>query len=313
MTTSGGDWTTLVPVTGEAVALDLRLAQFPSRTLALVLDLLIQVVALFAVVAIAGSIASSFDPAVATGLSLVAVVSILVGLPTAVEALTRGRSLGKVAAGLRVVRDDGGPTRFRHAFVRSLFMLVDFWLSGGFVGLVCALSSQRSKRLGDHFAGTVVVRERVATGVRADQLVYGMPAGLEPWAASLDLARLPDVTALQARQLLARADRLSPQVRTAMGTQLAAEVSTYVAPPPPAGLHPELYLMAVLTERMRRATAQPAPAGSRPVGPPPQGPRVTVAAPVPAGGADASGTVGATAGPSAHGTPAPEGPFAAPA
>jgi uncharacterized RDD family membrane protein YckC len=256
VTTPGGDWTTLVPVTGEAVALDLRLAQFPSRTLALTLDLAVQVAGLFFVIWIAGSVASSFDSAVATALSLVAVVSILVGLPTLVETLTRGRSLGKVAAGLRVVRDDGGPVRFRHSFVRALFMLVDFWLSGGFVGLVSALASQRSKRLGDHFAGTVVVRERVPSVVRADQLSYSMPPALEPWAASLDLARLPDVTALQARQLLARSGRLDPQVRAAMGTQLAAEVSTYVSPAPPPGLHPEAFLMAVLTERLRRATSE---------------------------------------------------------
>ena len=50
MSTSSGDWTTLVPVTGEAVALDLRIAQFPSRTLGLSLDLLVQFVALWAMV-----------------------------------------------------------------------------------------------------------------------------------------------------------------------------------------------------------------------------------------------------------------------
>jgi len=304
VTTPGGDWTTLVPVTGEAVALDLRLAQIPSRTLALTLDLAVQVAALFAVIWIAGSIASSFDPAVTTGLALVAVVSILVGLPTLVETLTRGRSLGKVAAGLRVVRDDGGPTRFRHSFVRALFMLVDFWFSGGFVGLVSALASQRSKRLGDHFAGTVVVRERVPSAVRADQLSYSMPPALEPWAASLDLARLPDVTALQARQLLARAGRLDPQARAAMGTQLAAEVSTYVSPAPPAGLHPEAYLMAVLTERLRRATSEAAT------------PRRAAPSPVAVPGlfveAPAAGVPVASAA-SPETAPPPDGPFAAPA
>jgi uncharacterized RDD family membrane protein YckC len=303
VSTPGGDWTTLVPVTGEAVALDLRLAQIPSRTLALTLDLLVQLVALFGVIWIAAALATSFDPAVATGLSLVAVVSILVGLPTLVETLTRGRSLGKLAAGLRVVRDDGGPTRFRHSFVRALFMLVDFWFSGGFVGLVSALSSQRSKRLGDHFAGTVVVRERVPAVVRADQLVYAMPPALEPWAASLDLARLPDVTALQARQLLSRAGRLEPQVRAAMATQLAAEVSTYVSPPPPPGLHPEGYLMAVLTERMRRATSDTAAPGRapalRPTGPAPY--------------VEAPSTGLPPAAPAPPQTAAPDGPFHAPA
>jgi uncharacterized RDD family membrane protein YckC len=36
------DPTTGVPVTGEAVALELRLARLPSRTLALLLDVLVQ-------------------------------------------------------------------------------------------------------------------------------------------------------------------------------------------------------------------------------------------------------------------------------
>ena len=251
--TTSGDYTTLVPVTGEAVALDLRLAQFPSRTLGLALDLLAQLAVLFLVVWLAGAVASQLDGAAAAAIMLVSVVLVIVGMPTIIETLTRGRSLGKLANGTRVVRDDGGPVRFRHSFVRALFMIVDFWLSSGAVGLVSALVSTGGKRLGDHFAGTVVVRERVPAAASVSRHTYQMPPVLEPWAASLDLARLPDVTALQARQLLARSATLEPRVRDAMGRQLAAEVSAYVAPPPPAGLPAEVYLQAVLTERLRRA------------------------------------------------------------
>jgi uncharacterized RDD family membrane protein YckC len=256
VSTSSGDYTTLVPVTGEAVALDLRLAQFPSRTLALALDLLIQAVALLLVFLLGSLVLSTADGAVVAAVSLVGVVGVLVGMPTLIETLTRGRSVGKLAAGLRVVRDDGGPVRFRHAFVRALFMLVDFWLLLGSVGLISSLVSARGKRLGDHFAGTVVIRERVpaAAGVRV--LGYAMPPSLEGWASSLDLTRLPDVTAMQARQFLSRATAIDPNVRATMGMQLAAELSSYVAPPPPLGTPPEVFLMAVLTERMRRATGQ---------------------------------------------------------
>ena len=73
--------------------------------------------------------AEQVDGAAASAITLVAVVLVIVGLPTLIETLTRGRSLGKMAAGLRVVRDDGGPVRFRHSFVRALFMIVDFWIS----------------------------------------------------------------------------------------------------------------------------------------------------------------------------------------
>ena len=255
MSASSGDYTTLVPVTGEAVALDLRVAQFPSRTLALALDLLVQLGAFLLLVLFASAISSKVDPAAGAAISLVSVVAIIVGLPTLVETLTRGRSLGKMGAGLRVVRDDGGPVRFRHSFVRALFMIVDFWISTGAVGLISALVSTRGKRLGDHFAGTVVIRERVPTSSGMEQLIYVMPPPLEAWAAGLDLARLPDVTALQARQFLARTATIAPEVRATMGQQLAAEVSAYVAPAAPTGTPPEAYLMAVLTERLRRATA----------------------------------------------------------
>ncbi len=263
MSTPSGDYTTLVPVTGEAVALDLRIAQFPSRTLALALDLVVQCGVLVAVGLFAVSVASQVDGAAATAIVLVAIVMVIVGMPTLIETLTRGRSLGKLAAGLRVVRDDGGPVRFRHSFVRALFMIIDFWLFTGAVGLISALVSQRSKRLGDHFAGTVVIRERVPAAASIRQYVYAMPPALEGWAASLDLARLPDITAMQARQFLLRTGSIAPQVRSTMGMQLAAEVSSYVAPPPPPGTHPETYLTAVLTERMRRAT-RTAPSASRP-------------------------------------------------
>lgn len=292
MSTPTGDYSTLVPVTGEAVALDLRLAQFPSRTLALALDLLLQGGVLLACVWLAGAVASQTDGAAASAIMLVAVVAVIVGWPTLIETFTRGRSLGKLAAGLRVVRDDGGPVRFRHAFVRALFMIVDFWISSGAVGLISSLLSARGKRLGDHFAGTVVIRERVPSAAGIAVHTDSMPPALESWAASLDLTRLPDVTALQARQFLTRTATLAPEVRTTMSRQLAAEVSTYVAPPAPHGLSPELYLQTVLTERMRRAsrpTRQDTSGAARAVPlrvvtPAPAPPPGQPATPVPSGG-----------------------------
>jgi uncharacterized RDD family membrane protein YckC len=256
VSTSSGDYTALVPVTGEAVALDLRLAQFPSRTLALALDLLIQGAALLLLALLGSLVLISSDSAVVAAVSLVSVVAILVGMPTVIETLTRGRSVGKIAAGLRVVRDDGGPVRFRHAFVRALFMIVDFWLFFGAVGLITSLVSTKGKRLGDHFAGTVVIRERVPAAAALRTQTYVMPRGLEGWASSLDLTRLPDVTVMQTRQFLSRASTIDLGIRATMGLQLAAEISSYVAPPAPPGTPPEVYLTAVLTERMRRATSR---------------------------------------------------------
>ena len=66
-----------------------------------------------------------------------------------------------MALGLRVVRDDGGPIRFRHALVRGLVGVVEIWLTVGAVALVVSLASSQGKRLGDFLAGH---RRRPRTG-----------------------------------------------------------------------------------------------------------------------------------------------------
>jgi hypothetical protein len=166
-----------------------------------------------------------------------------------VETLSRGRTLGKLAMGMRAVRDDGGPIRFRQALARGLVGFVDVWMTGGVLALLSSLLSSSGKRLGDMAAGTVVVRERAAAEVR---VVAQMPPWLAAWAQAADIGRVPDGLALSARQLLGRAARMEPSAREAMARQVATALMPHVAPPPPAGTHPEAFLAAVLAERRRR-------------------------------------------------------------
>ena len=65
------------------------------------------------------------DAAASAALGLVTSVGVVVGYPLVMETLTRGRTLGKMAIGLRTVRDDGGPIRFRQALVRALLEVVE--------------------------------------------------------------------------------------------------------------------------------------------------------------------------------------------
>ncbi len=74
------------------------------------------------------------------------------GGPIAVETLSHGRSLGKLAFGLRVVRDDGGPIRFRHALVRGAIGVVEILMTFGIIACIASLVSARGRRLGDVFA-----------------------------------------------------------------------------------------------------------------------------------------------------------------
>jgi uncharacterized RDD family membrane protein YckC len=253
-------------VSGEAVVLELRLAKLPSRSLAIIIDLTLQVGLLLVFVFLLGATAGSLDSALVAAVSLVVTVGVVLGYPILFETLTRGRSLGKLVLGLRVVRDDGGPIRFRHSLVRALLGLVEIWLTSGVVAILASLASTKGKRLGDQLAGTVVIRERVP--VQRTPMAT-MPPWLAGWAAQADLARLPDDLALAARQFLARSGELSPGVRTSMGRRIAGDVVRYVAPPPPPGTPVEAFLAAVLAERRRREEQQTSPgAVAAPVAPP---------------------------------------------
>jgi len=270
-------------VTGDAVVVELRLARLASRSLAFGIDLALMATAfllLILAVAATGTF-TTVDDAFAATVTLVVMLAVFVVYPVTVETLTRGRSLGKIALGLRVVREDGGPIRFRHALVRGLAgFVVDFGvlsLLTGTIGLISSLASAQGRRVGDMLAGTVVVRERVPAARAAEVL---MPPQLAGWATSLTISQLPDAPALSARQFLQRAGDLDPQVRASLGAALAGQIAAHISPAPPPGTPAEAYLAAVLTERRRREevrltaqqpTAPPAPGNQQQPDPPSPG------------------------------------------
>lgn len=173
----------------------------------------------------------------------------LVVIPLLIEFFSRGRSLGRMVTGTRVVRDDGGTVRLRHCLVRALLAAVEIWLTSAIPAICTSIVSKRGKRLGDLLAGTYVVRDRHRSTVAPPLL---MPPELAHWAADTDLRGLPGQLSLTARTFLQRASSMNPDSRSRLGTDLAFQVQGYVSPPPPAGTHPERFLAAVLTERRNR-------------------------------------------------------------
>jgi uncharacterized RDD family membrane protein YckC len=236
-------------VTGEAVALELPAAGIALHALSGFLDVSIAFLALMTGLFVVPLMTEGADDAIVNVAMTILLVLVFVVLPTALETLTRGRSVGKFATGLRTVRDDAGPIGFRHALTRALVGFVEIWVLLGVPALVSGLVSSKGKRLGDYAAGTYVVRERVHITLPPPPM---MPPHLADWAAGADIARLPDGLAMAVRQFLMRAPLLSPSSRAALGSQLHDEVVAYLAPRPPAGTHPELMLAAVIADRRRR-------------------------------------------------------------
>jgi uncharacterized RDD family membrane protein YckC len=240
-------------VTGEAVALDLPAATVALRAASGLIDVVVDLIVLVCALLISFVAVSTSDDALASVAVVVCTVGALVALPTVLETSTRGKTVGKLVFGLRTVRDDAGPVAFRQALIRALVGFVEIWILLGVPALICSLVSARGKRLGDMVAGTYVVRDRFPFPVVTPVM---MPPQLGRWAATADLAPLPDGLALAIRQFLNRANTLNPASRATLGAQLLAQALENVAPPPPPGHHPETVLSAVLAERRRRDEAR---------------------------------------------------------
>ncbi|MEC3958013.1 RDD family protein [Nocardia sp. CDC153] len=251
--------------TGEAVAVELPIARIPTRAAAFLLDLILQIIIgiLLTLLFIVLLVWAGADSAWRDAAMLVAGVSALIGYPVLFETFSRGRSVGKMAVGLRVVRVDGGPIDFRHAVTRGLAGIVDFWMLGtGLIAIVVSMCSPQARRVGDALAGTVVVHDRSRLPFAA---LAAPPPWLAGWARQLDLSGLPDDLALSTRKYLLRFRTLTPEVQDQLGRALVIAVCARLRTPPPNGYPPLHILGAVLAERQRRAIP-PAPyATGRPV------------------------------------------------
>ncbi|MFE1989650.1 RDD family protein [Streptomyces mirabilis] len=282
-------------VTGEAVALELRPAKLPSRALAVLLDLAVSMTAYLIVTIGLLAATAALDDAARIAVSIASFVLLLVGGPIAVETLSHGRSLGKLAFGLRVVRDDGGPIRFRHALVRGAIGVVEILMTFGIIACIASLVSARGRRLGDVFAGTLVVRERIPVGHTA--FVPPPPPWLAGRFSGLDLSAVPDGLWLTIRQYLTRMRQLDPQVGGAMAERLASDLAARTGAPAPQGVPAAAYLAAVVQERQARDARRAFAGGSAPAVP--GGPGGFVAGMPGAGGGPVLGQPGAQAYPQA--------------
>lgn len=242
--------TSTTVVSGEAVVLDLRPATFIQRAAGLLIDLVVYAVAAIVLVMLAGVFGlDQAGEATVQAVALTLVVTVLVILPWLWETLSRGKSVGKWVMGLRVLRDDGGAIRSRHALLRTLTGVLEIWMLAGSVALLVSISHERGKRLGDLAAGTTLVVERAP---KIPPPLPGVPEYMRSWADSADIGRVPDELAVAITRYLRQAPKMSPAGQAHLSQQLLVAVSPWISPPPPVEAGVNDVLLAVVAERRNR-------------------------------------------------------------
>lgn len=127
-------------------------------------------------------------------------LEILFSLPILVyyplmESLTNGQTVGKRLLGIRVITLEGGQATISQYLLRGLFRMVDFplWIFAAiyarelpwycsvlvFSGIACVIISNRSQRIGDIVAGTIVIFTRSKTSWQ-DTLFTEVETGYKP-------------------------------------------------------------------------------------------------------------------------------------
>ena len=166
---------TLVIETPERVPLAFALASIGNRFLAAAIDHFIQYFSIAIVVYIFLTLAGAGTGLEAVGLQsempkwtiaiMIFVLFLLfAGYFILFEWLWDGQTPGKRLLKLRVIREDGRPITLWEAIARNLLRVFD--AAPGFlvpiysIGLIVIFLSNRDQRVGDIFAGTVVIRER---------------------------------------------------------------------------------------------------------------------------------------------------------
>ena len=151
------------------------------------------------------------------------------------EMVTNGRSPGKMAVGLRVVRRDGTGINLRSSLLRNVLRIVDMLPENYVVGLVAMLLSPSGERLGDHVAGTIVIRldrPQAAPDIQPSakgpslSLTRAQLARIGPREVQLIRATLRRVPSLSGE----RSHALLDEVATTMRTRL--DLTDYPPPDP---------------------------------------------------------------------------------
>jgi uncharacterized RDD family membrane protein YckC len=230
--------------TPEGVTLELVLAGLGSRFLARLLDTVIQVSLIFA---LAIGIGVSGSPGWLRAAGSVAAFGVVFAYDLILETLNNGRTVGKLAAGIRVVGRNGEPVRFLASAVRNIVRIVDFLPLVYLTGTISIIATQRSQRLGDLAAGTIVARERFP----------GLTHTAAPITVTADAVATWDVSTVNANELQAvrhfldRRLELRWPARSYFASDLANRLGPKVAGIP-ANSHPEYVLEGIVVAKQSR-------------------------------------------------------------
>lgn len=174
-------------ITGQYVRIQQTAATVLQRLLAWVIDGFI----ISITTVILAAVAETFSTSVSSDVMTVFAITIILLetlYPFFMETLNNGRSVGKMAAGIRVVCLDGTKPSLSAFFIRWVTLPIDM-----FLGLAFIIFTKNSQRIGDLGAGTAVVRRSKSKEPEMLKSLYHVSHNYQP--------TFPEANSLTMRQV----------------------------------------------------------------------------------------------------------------
>lgn len=225
---------TVTVITPENITVTYQLAGVITRSAAMILDLLIQVlliVLLSILVDTFRNVGFGIDHLVSF-VGFIASFCVMFVYNIFFEMVWGGRTPGKRVFGLRVIRDGGFPINIVSSCIRNILRFVDLGivvLPTGSVqmlyalpGVISVFVSNRYKRIGDYAAGTLVIHEQSASPFAA---LTGASAAKPEIAVLLPLVKNLDRMSVDeyriVRRFTSRRATLLPAVQAGVSESIA--------------------------------------------------------------------------------------------
>ncbi|MFT5863487.1 MAG: putative RDD family membrane protein YckC [Flavobacteriales bacterium] len=211
--------------TAQNVSIYQNVAGIGERLLAFLIDFLIMVAYFFLTTFLIGAFASDTKDSWEIT-SFMMVLNLPVYLYSLLfETLWDGKTPGKSAMKLKVVKLDGSKPGLGSFFVRWILRVIDILMSTGGIAVVTILLNDRGQRLGDIAAGTTVISEKKRVSLR-ENLLVDIPEGYVPAYPQVTVFNDKDMQTIKTLYTNARRNgnhnvivKLSDKVKTMMSVE----------------------------------------------------------------------------------------------
>jgi uncharacterized RDD family membrane protein YckC len=155
-------------ITTQNVVLQYELASLQDRALAFLLDLICMGMFMITISAPLSAAANSETGGMIAGFIF---ICIFLFYSLLFEVFNKGRSIGKMAMKIQVIKLAGGSTTFSDYAARWAFRMIDIYFSMGAVAATLVLSSSKAQRIGDIIANTAVVKTQPKMNIDLQDLL----------------------------------------------------------------------------------------------------------------------------------------------